>query len=219
MGSFWTSGRLAWLAFGALLVFWTIGAYNRLMRLRGELGAAWAPLEAQLVQRQTLALALAAQLEPPRSAEAPALGAALEALVAATRQSQAATRHAHAQPGNAGALQSLGVAEQMVESALRAVLALKAGLPDREGEPGWEGAEPAVDIVAGLRETAGHLAFSRRRFNDTVAAFNEAVQEVPTRLVAALFGLAPAAPLLGGVPEGMADLPAVRPPAPQAAVE
>lgn len=215
MSSFWTSGRLAWLAFGALLVFWIIGAYNRLVRLRSELVTAWGPLEARLQHRQTLALDLAAQLEPHRSPDEPALGPALEALVAAVRQSQAATRHAHAQPSNAGALQSLGLAEQMVEGALRGVTVLVASHPALQAEA----ASQANATAAALREAAGHLSFARRVYNDAVQGFNDAVHEVPTRLVAALFGLPPAAPLLGGVPESTPDSTAVRPPGPQPAAD
>src|SRR4051812_33353098 len=45
-----SSSLVAWLA-GALLLFWSVGAYNRLVRLRAEANAAFALLEAEL-QRQ-----------------------------------------------------------------------------------------------------------------------------------------------------------------------
>jgi len=39
------------------------------------------------------------------------------------------------------------------------------------------------------------LAFARRQFNDAVLAYNHAIRQVPTRLIAAIFGFAPAGTL------------------------
>ena len=47
------SSLLAWVV-AAILVFWAVGAYNRLMRLRAAANAAFAALDAELVEQVQL---------------------------------------------------------------------------------------------------------------------------------------------------------------------
>ena len=41
-----STGQILTLALAAVLVFWMLGAYNRLVRLRKAIGVAWAHVEA-----------------------------------------------------------------------------------------------------------------------------------------------------------------------------
>ncbi|HEY6133161.1 MAG TPA: LemA family protein, partial [Rubrivivax sp.] len=59
----------------AVLVFWMVGAYNRLVRLRNGIGAAWAQVDKQLNRRAQALPVLLAALREPMSAEGPALDA------------------------------------------------------------------------------------------------------------------------------------------------
>ncbi|WP_081771267.1 MULTISPECIES: LemA family protein [unclassified Methylibium] len=45
------------------------------------------------------------------------------------------------------------------------------------------------------------MAFTRRVFKDAVSDFNAAVHELPTRLIASLFGFRPAAALQAATPD------------------
>ena len=89
-----STSRIVFAALSALLLFWGVGAYNRLVSLRSAVTAAWAPIDAQLRRRQALAFDLATAL-----AELPAMSdevgrSTLQTVVAATRQAQAAADHA-----------------------------------------------------------------------------------------------------------------------------
>ena len=190
---------LVWLA---LLMFWCVGAYNRLVRLRGAVGSAWLPVDAQLRRRQALAFELANLLAGPESQAmvADEIGrATLQTVVAATRQAQAAAGHAQVRPSSAGAIQSLGLAEQMLDGALRALRLLLQARVGLWTEPVVR--ERVQALLSELLDADAQLAFARRVFKETVAAFNAAAQELPTRLVASLFGFRPAAALQAASPD------------------
>jgi LemA protein len=193
-----TTGRVLLAGIAALLLFWGIGAYNRLVRLRSAAVAGWAPVDAELRRRQALAFELAetlAELEPMGDGLA---RAALQSVVAATRQAQAAVDHAQVRPCSAGAIQSLGLAEGVLEGALRPLRVLVESRAARLDESAQQRLQA---LHAALQESDAQLGFARRVFNEAIAAFNAAVHEWPTRLIASLFGFVPAARLQQASPE------------------
>ncbi|HEX4232989.1 MAG TPA: LemA family protein [Caldimonas sp.] len=164
-------------AIAAILVFWIVGAYNRLVRLRSELVARFATVDERFRQREAL---LERQLELLSIALA-AAGPRLESLRAACSQANTAREHARTRPGVAGAVTSLRVAEDILADA-RARLPVQA-LP---------GADlPELNTQLATSDTA--LAFARADFNAAVAAYNESVGQFPTVLVARLFSFRSAA--------------------------
>ncbi len=193
-----TAGIVA-LAAIALLVFWAVGAYNRLMRLRAAVIAAWGPLDAQLRRRQALAVELAERLaaEPAMADEVGR--ATLETLAAATRQAQSATDHAQVRPARAGAIQSLGLAEGVLDGALRPLAVLIEARPQLLDGPETGG--HLRGLLDALRDCDAQLAFARRLFNDAVRGFNAAVHELPTCLLAGVYGFKPAATLQSASPD------------------
>lgn len=169
-----TSQIVTW-ALAAVLIFWAVGAYNRLVGLRNTLVRSFAPVDTQFRHRHALLLRLADALAS-RLTEAPQ---PVEALRAACAQAEAACQRARARPGAPGLTTSLRLAEDILGDA-------RARLP----------AEALADLVtdAALAElsaelTAGDntLAFARRQFNDSVDAYNQAVRQFPTWLIAGLF--------------------------------
>ena len=163
----------------AVLLFWTVGAYNRLVGLRNAIVRSCAPVDELFATRHAL---IEQQLD--------ALGALLvhaaqriEALRAACRQADAARAHAKAHPGAPGAIKSLRLADDILAEARARVPVPAAGHPDL--------AEIGTRLAAS--ETA--LEFARRQFNAAVVDYNGAVRQIPTRLVAAMCGFAPAGTL------------------------
>lgn len=183
----------------ALLIFWGVGAYNRLVRLRSAVVAAWAPIDTQLRRRQALAFELAGLLVGLEEMRDEVGRSTLQSVMAATRQAQAAVDHARARPASAGAIQSLSLAEQVLEGALRPLRVVVEARPTLFEEPTL--GEPLRALFHGLQETEAQLGFVRRLFNESVRDYNQAVGELPTRAIAGLFGLRPAAPLVSASPE------------------
>jgi LemA protein len=164
-------------AVGAVLVFWVVGAYNRLVRLRSDLVARFGTVDERYRQRHAL---LEQQLDLLSTAAA-AAAPSLEAMRAACRQADAAREHARARPGVATAVTSLRVAEDILADA-------RARLP-AEALPGADA--PELDQRIATSDTA--LAFARAEFNAAVEAYNEGVRQFPTVLVARLFSFRTAA--------------------------
>ncbi|MEP7139082.1 MAG: LemA family protein [Caldimonas sp.] len=170
-----TQATLAGL--GAVVVFWVVGAHNRLVRLRTELVARFAAVDERYRQRHAL---LDSQLDLLSTALA-AAAPRLEALRAACRQADAAREHARVRPGAASAITSLRVADDILADA-------RARLPVQQ-IPGVD--LPELNQRLAASDTA--LAFARSEFNGAVSAYNEAVRQFPTVLVAQLLGFRTAA--------------------------
>lgn len=161
---------------GAVLVFWVVGAYNRVVRLRSAVVAAFLPVEARHRERQAL---LEQQMALVQETLATA-GPRLDALRAACRQAETAREHARTHPGATSAITSLRLADEILADA-------RARLPVQSL------ATPALPALnAELTSVESTLAFARREFNDAVQAYNRAVGQFPTGIVAALFGFRPA---------------------------
>ena len=164
-------------AIGAVVVFWIVGAYNRLVRLRSDLVARFGAVDERYRQRHAL---LEGQLELLSTALA-AAAPRLDALRAACRQADTAREHARARPGAASAVTSLRVAEDILADA-RARLPVQTVAGDEL--PG---------INPRLASDDATLVFARREFNAAVEHYNAAVRQFPTVLVARLFNFRSAA--------------------------
>lgn len=164
-----------WIA-AAVLLFWTVGAYNRLVQLRQGLAQRFALVEAQFRQRQALLQRLLDAVAP----HAVQAGQAIEVLRAACLQAEAACAHALARPAAVGATTSLRLAEEILTEA-------RTRLP----EPVLAEAGVA-ELLAELAAADSTLAFARRQFNEAVDGYNAAVRQFPTWVVAGPFGFRPA---------------------------
>jgi LemA protein len=171
-----TTSTIAWIALAAVLVFWAVGAHNRLVALRNEIVRAFGPLDEQFRLRQQLLRKQAGELTDSGAAQP----VDLEALQAALMQADAACAHARVHPGAAGAIASLRLAEEVLASTRQRLTAAAAADPAM--------AELATRLAAG----DASLAFTRESFNAAVGAYNAAVRQFPTWLVAALFRFRPA---------------------------
>lgn len=172
----------------AVLLFWVLGAYNRLMRLRHAIGTAWQQLEPALLSLSQDGERLAS-LCPP---ELPAERAAFEALLQHSQDLGAAVRSVASAPYVADAVAQLAVAHALHGSALQRVQALLEAL-GRGGEPEDDGVSSAretrVQCLAQLRAALPLRDFGRQLFNHRVQIYNHALVEMPTRLLTGLFGI------------------------------
>lgn len=171
---------MAWAAAAALLVFWTLGAHNRLMALRNAIAAAFVSVDDALRRR-------AATLEPlldalGKNEVANMLGP--DALLAAQTQSQAAADALRLRP----ALAERAAALAQAEAALDLELAPRLAWLSRQ----INSDDTLTAQLAALHDASQRLVFARQLFNDAVRPHNAAVRQFPTRLIASLFGFAAA---------------------------
>lgn len=205
---------LALIALAALFGFWSLGAHNRLVRLRQAIVQAWVAVDAQLQRRHAFARELAERLAVPEAR--PAVGdelavAAVQMLAAAVRQAETSAAHARTRAASAGAIQSLALAEQVLDNALRPLALLIHARSRKLQRAGLH--EALLELLQREPEIEGQAAFARRLFNTAVADFNRAIDEMPTRLLAGPMRFAPAAGFQTATPDGSRLAPLPAPPA------
>lgn len=186
------------LVVGAVLVFWSVGAYNRLVRMRSEIGRAYGVLEAQIVQRHALLGRWAEALRPVLGEGSEAV----DAVSAAAEQVLVASERARMRPSAARAIASLRLAEDTLAAARARLMAelpayLQPGAaqeaPRKRGGRGRRTIDLATsqELAAFQDEfvaVGSTLALARRQFNEAADQYNEAVLQFPTVLLASLFG-------------------------------
>jgi LemA protein len=169
-----------WVGVGvaALLFFWGVGAYNRLMSLRNAIGEAFVQLDAHLKDRGEACDKLLAAVAP----RLPSEQATFDALASAQAESKAAAQASRAKPWAPAPVGSLAVASALHAAALTRLMSLL----DHQAELR---SETEVDaLVSELKLIERQRAFARQVFNQAVSQYNEALQQFPTRVLANLYG-------------------------------
>ena len=146
----------------ALLVFWMLGAYNRLVALRNGIIAAWSQVDEPLQRRAAAITGLLAGLR----AHLPDEGSALDAVQAAQQQLRGAADALRARPAQAPRAAALAGAEAALAGTLARLLALLEQRPDLGA------ADDIGPHAVALRDATQRLAFARQLFNDAVMTYN-----------------------------------------------
>jgi LemA protein len=173
-----SSTQLGVLAAAAVIVFWMVGGYNRLVALRTGLGAAYAQVDELLQRRGAAVQTLVAALRAPLAAES----GALDALLAAQAQVASAADALRARPVMASHAAALVAAESLMRSSASRVLALV------EQHPALAATPDIAPPLATLHELPTRLGFARQLYNDAAATYNAAARQFPTRLLTRLYG-------------------------------
>ncbi len=169
----------------AVIVFWGVGAYNRLVRLRNVIGNSFAQIDVQLKRRYDLIPNLVEVARKYAAHERETL----EAVTAARNQAKSAADVARTRPTAAGAVTSLALAEQVLGSAMGRLMAVVEAYPELKAD------QTLRELSEELTSTENKVAFSRQLFNDATLDYNNAAQQFPTNLMASLFGFREAAML------------------------
>lgn len=173
-----TSTQIGCGLLAALLMFWGVGAYNRLVSLRNRIASAFAPLDAQIQLRHAL-LARWLEAQPVFVEHAPQAAAAVQA---ASAQLQVACDALRSRPGAARPAVSLRLADEALAAMRTRFIAELPARPEL-----LAGVEAAV-LADELAAADSTLGFARQQFNQSTAAYNDALHQFPTGLVAGLFG-------------------------------
>ncbi len=173
------------IALVALLVFWAVGAYNRLVRLKNTIANAFGQIDVQLKRRYDLIPNLVDVARKYLQHEQ----ATLEAVISARNQARAASDVARSRPANALAVTTLAAAEQALGSSLGNLFALAEAYPDLKAD------QTIRELSEELTSTENKVSFARQAFNDAVLDYNNAQGQFPAVLVARVFNFAPSAML------------------------
>jgi LemA protein len=181
---------MLWLGI-AVLLFWWMGAYNRLMRLRSQGIVAFAALEALFNQ---YVLMVKANFPPISATEILHEGAqrndesssARAGLAAAAEQFNASLKVAHAHPLQGAAMSALRTAHETLCLSWSRLQNLP---PDLAG-PALPGT-----LQSQWEQLAFQVEMARTEFNRAVMNYNEAINQFPALLLAWVFGFKPAQPI------------------------
>jgi LemA protein len=182
-----TSSVVSWTV-AAVLLFWAVGAYNRLMRLRAEANGAFAHVEGEFARQVDL---VRGQLPPPE----PTQPAPLEseptsfwsALHAAASQLAATLAAARAKPLDSDNIAALNAAQN--------VLAMAWEQAERDDAHDLAGPRLPDTVLLRRRQALLQAHAAAEAFNVAVTRYNEAIAQFPALVLAWLFGFKPARPL------------------------
>ncbi len=170
---------LAALLLAAVLLFWVIGAHNRLVVMRNDIAAAWSKVQDALEHRGTALEPLVAALRQPMAAEQ----GALDTWAAAHEQAAKAASALSAKPVGQAQAQAWVAAEATLAAATSRVLALLGQHAQLQQQ------DTVVSMAAQWADGQARLPFARQLFNEAASAYNEAQGVFPTRWVARGLGL------------------------------
>ncbi len=161
---------MTWLV-GALMAAGVLVAvlYNRLVRDRNRVAAAWSDIDVQLQRRHDLIPQLVKAVDQYAGYEQ----ATLEAITAL--RVEAIELHGTGDVGR------LGQKEEELNVGLQRLIAVAENYPDLKAN------ENFLKLQEDLVETENYLQFARRFYNGSVRQFNTRVETVPHNLIAGWF--------------------------------
>lgn len=170
----------------AVIIFMTIGIYNRLVTLKNRFENAFSQIEVQLKRRYDLIPNLVETAKAYISHERETL----EAVIQARNQAMQGLEAASASPGSPAAMLDLSQAEGLLTGALGKLNVVAEAYPDLKAN------QNMMQLSEELTSTENKVAFSRQAFNDAVTLYNTYKQTFPPVALAGFFGHSEDASLL-----------------------
>ena len=161
---------LVLVAIVVLLGLLFVGAYNRLVALRQNVGEAFADIDVQLKQRQDLV---------------PNLVETVKGYAAHERGTLDEVTQARAAAASAGDLAAKAQAESALTGALGKLIAVAEAYPDLKANQNF------LQLQGELSDLENKIAAARRFFNNAVGEYNASIQRFPAVLIAGMAGFAP----------------------------
>jgi LemA protein len=144
--------------------------YNKLVRLRNRTENAWSQVDVQLRRRYDLIPNLVETVKGYASHERATFDEVTRARTAAQQ---------------AGTVEEQAGAENALTAAIGRLFAVAEAYPQLRATENFQ------QLQAQLEETESKIAVSRQIYNDTVLTYDNAIEQVPTNLIAGVFGFRP----------------------------
>src|SRR5688572_6160180 len=146
----------------AVVAFWLIGIYNRLVSLRNRFKNAFSQIDVQLKRRYDLIPNLVETVKGYMKHERETL----EAVISARNQARSVEQRAAGSPGDPTAMRELMAAEQALTGTLGKLFALSEAYPDLKANANMQ------QLQEELASTENRVAFARQAYNDAVMQYN-----------------------------------------------
>jgi LemA protein len=153
-----------------LLAIFLVVLYNRLVRLRNRTENAWAQVDVQLKRRYDLIPNLVETVKGYASHE--------RATFEEVTKARTAAQQAQGVAAQAGA-------ENMLTQAIGKLFAVAEAYPELRATENFQ------QLQSQLEETESKIAVARQIYNDAVLTYDNALETIPTNIVAGLFGFKP----------------------------
>ena len=163
---------IGWVIIGivVLVVLFLVVGYNRLVRLRNQVEAAWSQIDVQLRRRYDLI---------------PNLIETVKGYAAHERETLEAVTQARQQAMSAEGVENQAQAENMLTQTLRSLFAVAEAYPDLKANQNF------LALQEELTGTEGRIAFSRQFYNERVLAYDNALESFPSNILAGAFNFEP----------------------------
>ncbi len=161
-----------------LLIIVIVGIYNKLVMLRNRFKNAFAQIDVQLKRRYDLIPNLVEVAKGYMKHEKETL----EAVIQARNQAVSAGQAAAANPGEPGAMKSLGQAEGNLSGTLGRLFALTESYPDLKAN------QNMLSLQEELTSTENKISFARQAYNDGVTVYNTQRETFPAVIFSAPMG-------------------------------
>ncbi len=161
---------LIWIALAAVVVILllvVIGYFNRFVRAANRVENAWAQIDVQLKRRTDLI---------------PNLVETVKGYAKHEREVLENVTKARAALMSAKSPQEAMNADNMLTGALKTLFAVSENYPQLKANQNF------LQLQDELTHTENKIAFSRQFYNDSVLAYNNAIQAFPGNLFASMFG-------------------------------
>ena len=168
----------------ALAVIVLIGgcsSYNRLVGLKQQVDRSWADVQNVYQRRADLVPNLVRTVEGAANFEK----STLTDVIQARQQVTKVQIDPNAAPTDPQALQRFQQTQDQLSNSLARLLVVVERYPELKANSNFQ------ELQAQLEGTENRITVERRKFNETVQAYNTAVQTMPTVLFAGLLGFSP----------------------------